>query len=424
MSESMTVNQTGYLALLENNSYLPKKKNLIALQVKQLDAFLQRGFPTRQEELWKYSDTSFLKKQNFTWASKTKITHQRKKLSGIRLVFVNGYLSSELSDLSLLPKGVTLCSLAEKTATTNGTLPTEFDAKRYPFAALNTALMTDGFYLSIPDNCVVDETIHCLFLSSKQNNFLVCPRNVIVAGANSQITLIEEYANKGAENYFTNTVTEIFAENNATLFYYKIQDESLTATHIANMFVSQKKDSVIKSFCIDRGSCFTRENIAVDLLASGAECYLHGFYKLTQDKQHIDNHILVNHLSQHGTSHMLYKGTLDKKSHAVFNGKVFVHKDAQKTIAMQGNHNLLLSGDSEIDTKPELEIYADDVKCAHGATVGQLDAESLFYLRARGIDKIQAKLLLTQAFADDVLEVISHSDIKDYIQQIAGHYAE
>lgn len=424
MSDAVILDPSIFPALCAENPYLPKKPELQVLQAQQLQAFLQRGFPTRREELWKYTDMSFLGKQEFVWADKQAVPLTKSIEAGIRFVFVNGYFSTELSDISLLPPDVILSPLSQKMAENNVEFMTEFDAQRYPFAALNTALMTDGFYLFIPQNVIIAETIHCLFLSSQQQHFITCPRNMIVASANSKVTLIEEYRSEAEEHYFTNAVTQIFAEENAKVDYYKIQSESINATHMATVFVNQRQDSSVQSFCLDTGARLAREDMMVSLLERGAECGLNGFYKLTNDKQHIDNHILVDHFSAHGNSSMFYKGTVDKKAHAVFNGKVYVHKQAQKITALQSNHNLLLSADAEVDTKPELEIYADDVKCSHGATVGQLNTDALFYLQARGINKEDATLLLVHAFADDVMKTIASPQIKHYIQQRAGHYVE
>lgn len=406
------------------NPYLPKQPELQNLQDQQLQAFLQRGFPTRREEHWKYTDTSFLGKQEWQWAHNKTLVSGVPAVSRIRFVFVNGYFSQELSDIKLLPDNVVLTSFTQKISQNNMEFITEFDAQKYPFAALNTALTTDGFYLCVPANTVISEPIHCLFVSSEQNHFITSPRNMIILGRNSQATLIEEYYSNDTISYFTNSVTQVFAEENAQLQHYKIQAESENATHVATFLVNQKQDSCINRFCLDVGSRLAREDVVISLAEAGAACHLRGFYKLTEDKQHVDNHLLVDHLAANGNSSMAYKGTIDKKARAVFNGKVYVHPNAQKITALQSNHNLLLSTDAEVDTKPELEIYADDVKCSHGATVGQLNSDALFYLQARGISKEDAALLLIHAFADDIMKQISQPQIKQYIQQRAGHYAE
>lgn len=429
MSEVVMINASSIATLYANNIPLSEKIWLRTLQAKQLAAFMQRGFPTKREELWKYTDTSALDKQEFHSASlPTQIkTYYNLSTQHLRIVFVNGHFAANLSDLNGLPKDVILCPLSHALQTHESLvqpyLSQEFDATRHPFASLNTALMTDGIFLSIPKNISVAAPIHCIFINTQQNNILTCPRNIIVANANSNVTFIEEYQGD-ADNYFTNVVTTLHAEDNAHIHYHKIQTENVTATHISNLVVKQKQNSVVKSFYLDTGSRLAREDVLVTQPERGAECHLNGFYHLTHNGQHLDNHLHVDHIATHCTSRMVYKGILDKKSRAVFNGKVYVHKDAQQINAHQANHNLLMSKDAEINTKPELEIYADDVKCTHGATVGQLNAESLFYLQARGIDKPQAMAMLTQAFADDVMNEIENLEIRNYIELRAGRHVE
>lgn len=424
MSDVAILNQV-FATLQEGDVYLPKKSWLSELQRKQLAEFMQRGFPSRSEEQWKYSDTSFLAKREFIRALPKNIKNENKLENSIRLVFVNGYFSADLSDVRLLPKNVLLCSLNQALQEYEALvkpLLTAYDAKKYPFASLNTAYLTDGLFLSIPNDTVISASIHCQYISTQQNDMLICPRNIICAGVNSQATFIEEYSSESAESYFTNAVTSIHAQENAQIAHYKIQAEQLDALHIANLFIMQNKNSVVKSFNLSIGSRFAREDIQVAVQERGAECQLNGLYNLTHNGQHIDNHLHVDHSAERGTSSMLYKGILDKKSRAVFNGKVYVHQNAQHINAQQYNHNLLLSQDSEIDTKPELEIYADDVKCTHGATVGQLDNESLFYLKARGINHEDAMALLTRAFAAEVINKIDNSTIRHYVETRAGQH--
>jgi Fe-S cluster assembly protein SufD len=418
--------------LFEQNNYLPHLVWLRDLQKAQLAAFSERHFPTRREERWKYTDVSFVAKKFqenlFSWSEAKKLHDIEIKVSPsqIRLVFVNGYFSQALSQLDLLANEIILLPLSQALKTheelIKSILTQPHDVNQHPFAGLNTALMTDGLFLFVPENAVVTQPIHCLFINT-DNNTLTAPRNIIVAEANSAVTLIEEYI--GKENlYFTNTLTEIVAGRNAKINHYKIQHESMQAAHMANVFIDNAEDSLVKNFSLSRGAHLHREDINATVGKRGAECQLHGFYYLTEDNQHVDYHLHVDHSAAHGISKMSYKGILNKKSHAVFNGKVHVHKDAKHISAHQANHNLLLSTTAAIDTKPELEIYADDVKCTHGATVGQLDLESLFYLRSRGIAKEEAMELLTQAFAVDVFDAIEDLSIKAYILQQADFYHE
>ncbi|HVY53849.1 MAG TPA: SufD family Fe-S cluster assembly protein, partial [Gammaproteobacteria bacterium] len=356
------------------HSQLPDIRWLRDLQINQLEAFHARGFPTRNEEIWKYTDMLALSQQKFTCATFTDLATSVDAFIDkeiIKLVFVNGYYNPNLSDLSLLPQSIELSTISKALVTHEQIMQmflTDIDTKRYPFASLNTALMTDGMYLSLPKNCSVKTPIHCVFINTHQQEFFTCPRNIIHVGENSEATIIEEYITLDADNYLTCPVTHLYAEDNARINYYKNQAEAFGAYHVANIFIKQEQDSVIKCFSLDTGSRLAREDIHAVLQAPRAECQLHGFYHVTQDTQLIDNHVYIDHAANHGSSNMLYKGILNKKSKAVFNGKVFVKKDTEQNAARQANHNLLLSNDAEVNSKPELEIYAEDVKCTHGAT--------------------------------------------------------
>ncbi len=307
--------------------------------------------------------------------------------ASITLVFFNGVYSEQASDTQLLPKN-----------------------------SVQFAAQTNGITLSIPKNCELTAPVHLLFLNT-ENNLRTTVHNTVLAAANSQCVLVEEHVADNAEQYAAQITTELHAEDNAKLHYYKIQHENITATHHANIHIQQQQDSCVRAFLLTLGSREARDELRVKLLARGAECHLRGLYQLQQDKQDVQHHVHVDHLASLTTSAMLFKGILDKQSRAAFIGKVFVHQDAQQINAHQANHNLLLSKTAEVTTKPELEIYADDVKCTHGATVGQLDQESLFYLRSRGIDEKTAFHMLTQAFADEVMNHIEHPAIKAYVQQ-------
>ncbi len=397
------------------------------LQQQQGEAFLQRGIPSRREEHWKYTDVSFLAQQTFNKSVALKKPHtidlpNLKDVASIRIVLVNGHMVEALSDLKLLPKEVVLSSLKQMLLTPNDLLQQHCNKaanlQRYPFAALNMALMEDGIFLSVPKNCQVTAPIHLVYLNTLANNYVSCPRNIIVAGENSEVVILEEHLSEQAQDYFVNMVTDISAASYARIHYYKIQNESLHATHIAQTFVEQKDHSVLNMCTLSLGAKLAREDIFVKLTERGAESSVNGFYALHHDHQHIDNHIQIDHIAPLGTSNMIYKGTVDKKARAVFNGKIHVHPDAQKTQSHQKNHNLLLSPDAAVDTKPELEIYADDVKCAHGDTVGQLDQDILFYLRSRGLDEKSAIQLLIHAYSAEVFEKIAHPAIKQRMNAI------
>jgi Fe-S cluster assembly protein SufD len=391
------------------------------VQTKHMQEFLLRGFPTKREEMWKYTNVSRADFSSIVTPclSRGPVNKKAFNITGPRDKHGVTMEGSHRTNAD----GIIFCSIIEALKNHEELikpyLSREANAKRYPFAALSAALMTDGYFLYIPKNAVLTTPIHQLF---SQQTGTSHSRNIIVAGESSQAVLVEEYSSTDSQEYFTNTFTQIHLEENAKLHCYKIQDEGKQATHISNVIVEQKRNSVFNHFKLDVGGTLVREDVHVLLRETGAECFLNGLYYLQEDKQHIDNHLYVDHLAPQGNSQMHYKGILQNKSRAVFNGKVFVEKDAQKTNSNQSNHNLLLSKDAEIDAKPELEIYADDVKCAHGATVGQLDAEALFFLRSRGIEKQEAEILLTHAFAEDVFRKIEHADMLQYIQErVAQH---
>jgi Fe-S cluster assembly protein SufD len=400
------------------------------LQAVQGQAFLERGIPSRREEFWKYTDVSFLGKRNFNLASQ-KINPEEfaefadlqriKNSANIFIVLVNGNFVEKLSDTRHLPHEVKLCSMSEalknQVDLIRPYLSDMANVDRHPFLSLNLALMHDGVFLYIPKNMSVPVPIHLLYINT-ENNSVTNPRNLIIADENSEATLLEDYSTPHTANYFTNVVTTIHTASHARINYHKIQDESSEATHIADTFINQKKSSTVKYTALATGSRLARENIFVALNETGAECSVNGFYNLNHDNQHIDNHIQIDHAAPHGTSDMMYKGILDKNSHGVFNGKIYVHPGAQKTLSRQANHNLLLSADAAIDTKPEFEIYADDVKCSHGDTVGQLQTESLFYLRSRGIDRHTALKLLAYAFAADVMKRINNPAIAQRMNKL------
>jgi Fe-S cluster assembly protein SufD len=398
---------------------------LRTLQLQEKKSFLQMGLPQRRDERWKYSDVLFLEKEKYHNASALSDTQSSankfaRLANSISIVFVNGHYSVALSDTTLLPDNIVLCSMQEALTSHSEQIKTYLTstAEATAFTSLNTALLTDGIYLNVPAHETITAPIHLIYLNTSQTNFINSPRHLFILGVHAKATILEEHHAQQSENYFTNIVTDIEAGANADLSYYKIQNDSINATHISQINVQQKKDSTVSIFQLALGAHFAREDVLVDLTETGAASNVNGFYYLNNDNQHIDHHIQIDHKATHGSSDMLYKGILDKKSHGVFNGKIMVHKDAQKTRSEQANHNLLLSKNAMIDTKPELEIYADDVKCSHGNTVGQLDSDALFYLRARGIDQLTALKLLNYAFAEDVMNKVTHPAIRAYMNNL------
>lgn len=299
--------------------------------------------------------------------------------NAVRLVFVNGKLSTELSDTHF-PSGM---------------------------------IFSEGS-LRITKNSSLALPIHLLFVNTETHEM---PYSIHLE-ENASVSLIEEHDSPAS--HAITMKTEIQMEKNSRLNFYKIQ----TSNASTNLLIHQQRESVVNLFSLANGATFARDQITINLNEKEAECHLRGFYSLHQDGQAVEHHLQVNHHAEHGKSSMVYKGILDKKSRATFNGKVYIHPKAQRIQASQANHNLLLSPLAEVSTKPELEIYADDVKCTHGATVGQLDQEALFYLCSRGIEKATAMQLLLNAFAEDVMNDIKNPLIKDYIQKQVNHHVE
>jgi Fe-S cluster assembly protein SufD len=407
----------------QKNSVFNQHPNFLAWQAEKLESFLTQGFPSRHQENWKYTDVSLIKNEMFTLLDHGDVGMSPAVPYIIKnsysFVFIDGYFSKALSNFSDLPKTVVIKNIASTADDEKDFLLTQW--KNCPdtsiFSTLNAALLTDGFYLVVPENVTLEKPIHVLYLNTGENeNQMNHPRNFISLGENSKVTLFEEYVGLGNNLYFNNVVNQITIQKNATLNHYKLQRENSRAFHMADTQFSQEKNSVMNSYHVDIGARLSRNNIQCHLKEEYAVCQLLGFYH-TKNKQHIDNHTRIDHRVPHGSSRQIYYGIADGESHAVFNGKVLVHPHAQKTAAYQSNKNLLLSKTAEVDTKPELEIYADDVKCSHGATISQLDEEALFYLQTRGINQADANHLLTCAFANTILDQFPEAAIAESIKQ-------
>ncbi|MCI0460506.1 MAG: Fe-S cluster assembly protein SufD, partial [Gemmataceae bacterium] len=325
-----------------------------------------------------------------------------------------------LSATGAPPAGVTVGSLADVLARRRDLVEPHLGRlARYetrPFVALNTAFLHDGAFVHVPRGAVVREPIHLIFLATPTNEPAVSyPRTLIVAEGNCQCTLAQSYAGLGEGTYFTNAVTEVETGPNAFIDHYKIQREGPSAFHLETLQVRLGRASNFSSHALTLGGKWARNESGALLADEGCECTLNGLY-LAGGTQHVDNRTVIDHAKPHCSSHELYKGILDGKAHAVFNGKIYVRQDAQKTDAKQTNQTLLLSEDAVINTKPQLEIFADDVKCTHGATIGQLSADALFYLRSRGIGSEAARALLTYAFANDVVERIKFDPLRRQLE--------
>lgn len=392
-------------------------------------AFLKQGVPDRKNEYWKYDDLGFLAHQQFSAApipdeeSLIDVMHQHRLRSGdgILLVMVNGHFMPFLSDLIKLPMGITVCSINQALQTHADCIENYFpeltDVNKYPFAALNAAQFTDGLFLKMDDNVQLKSPLHLLSLNIGKNNFMASCRNLILMGKDSECILVEEYFSSVEQMYFMNIATTMHLANNAKLQHYKLQQENNKAVHIANHSIHQQQDSYYSHLNVSCGAQFSRDDLVIRLNETGAKCNTGGFYYSRNNAQTIDNHVDITHAAKHSQSEMLYKGILDNQSRAIFNGRLHVEKDAQQILAYQGNHNLLLSRQAEVYSKPELEIYADDVKCKHGATTGQLDQDALFYLRSRGIPERESMKILLEGFAEEILDRITHPGIRSRVQE-------
>ncbi len=394
-----------------------------------INNFSKLNFPSTYEEEWRYTNLSPLFKQNFTLAhGKLHLTSNQIKnflfdgLKGSLLVFVNGFYDEQLSQIDSLPKGAVVCNLEQAFEDYSDVIEKHFgkyaDHSNHVFTALNSAFTKEGAFIFIPDGKIAEYPVHILFIADSGNDkLLIQPRNLIVAGKNSQVSIIEHYVSMNNGTYFTNNVTEIVAEENAVIDHVRVQEESKQAFHIAGMEVNQERTSNFTSHFISLGAEIARNDFNARFNDEGGECTLNGLY-LIGGNQLFDAHTMIDHAKPHCNSHEHYKGILDDKSRGVFNGKVMVRKDAQKTNAFQENNNIILSTEALVNTKPQLEIFADDVKCSHGATIGQLDMDSMFYLKTRGIGEETAKAILIHAFASDVVQSIKIEPIKEYLERI------
>jgi Fe-S cluster assembly protein SufD len=396
-----------------------------------LNNFKESGFPTQKNEEWKYTDVGPISETDFEPltafdASKYDVNSIKnflfKDLDDHRLVFVNGHFADNLSTRETLSDKVQVSTIADAIKSNDIDVLTYLGqyarAEDDPFTALNTAFILNGTFIKVASGVIIDKPIHILFLSAAADQpVLHQPRNLIIVGEHSQISVIESYAPIDSQKYFTNVVTEIILKEQAVLEHFKIQTESQDAFHIGTIQVHQARSSNYKSHVYSFGGRVARNNINTTLDGEGIENTLNGLY-IGNQNQVIDNHTTINHARPNCNSIELYKGILDDNARGVFNGKIFVRQDAQKTNAIQANNCILLSDNAAIDTKPQLEIFADDVRCTHGATVGQLDEDAFFYMRARGIEKTTARNLLIHAFAADVFDRIEVDPIREKILDI------
>ena len=396
-----------------------------------LASFAEQGFPTLADEDWRFTNVAPIAKLNLQPAAPVAVNGAESKvitdsvfaaLPGHRLVFVNGYFSAKLSSLKPLTGGARVenlsAALAKDSALIEKHLGKYATTQNNAFAALNQALFADGAFIHAPAGVEIAEPIQLIYISSVKNSGeAISPRNLVIAEANSKLTVVESYLSTGESAYLTNAVTELVAGDNARVEHVKLQDEAAGAYHIATIAGEFGRASNVNVHSFALGAKISRNNIRTKLAGEGLECILNGLY-LTRDEQLADHHMIVEHAQPHCASHEYFNGILDDKSKGVFHGRILVREIAQKTDAKQTNKNLLLSDDATADTKPQLEIYADDVKCTHGATIGQLNAESIFYLRSRGMSLDTAKQMLIHAFAGEIIERIQCAPARAVIDKL------
>jgi Fe-S cluster assembly protein SufD len=375
--------------------------------------FVELGFPDTHHEEWRFTNVAPIARTKFAAGRKGAVDTKLAR-GPIQVVFANGHL---LTRPESLPAGLQVGGIADDPAVIQSHLGKHAAFSENAFVALNTAMIADGALVRVARGAVIEEPIEIFYLTSGgAQPTAVHPRALMLVGADARCTIVERYQGAGEGVYFSNAVTEIVVGERAAVDHYKVQLETVNAFHIATLHATIGRSASFASHSISLGGALVR-NDANATLSEGSEATVNGLY-IVNGTQHIDNHTMIDHAMPHGTSHELYKGILDGKAHAVFNGKIIVRKDAQKTDSKQTNKNLVLSDDAVVDTKPELQIFADDVRCTHGATIGQLDSEAMFYLQSRGIGKGEARSLLTYAFAQDVVDRIKVQSLRDSLERI------
>ena len=394
--------------------------------------FETKGFPTKKDEAWKYTSLKGLQKIDFSIFPKHETTLEYKdvkkyflhEIDTYKIVFVDGVYSSYLSETTHDGVDVCLMSSAFSKPMFKQVIEVYFNkaaSKDESLTSLNTAFSKEGAYIYIPKNKMPKKPIQILHLATGNEAALMLqPRNLIVAEDNAEVQIIERHQSLTGNEVFTNSVTEIFAGKDAIVDYYKVQNDEPTASLVDNTYISQKDSSVVRVHTFSLGGKLIRNNLNFYQNGERIDSTLKGI-TILGDKQHVDHHTLVHHAQPNCESHQDYKGIFGDSSTGVFNGKIIVDKIAQKTDAFQQNNNILLSDKSTINSKPQLEIFADDVKCSHGCTIGQLDEEALFYLRSRGIPKKEAKALMMYAFANNVLESVRIPELKARINKIIAN---
>ena len=406
-------------------------RNLPWLRKLREDAFArfaEVGFPTTHDEDWRFTNVAPIARTQFHLPDKKfaqlipGLDSWKIEGSAVRLVFLNGRFAPDLSRATALPKGAVAGSLREQAEGNSDLLKTHLakytDIQRDPFCALNSAFMEDGAYVHVRRGSILDAPIHLLFVSSSNHVALMYhPRNLLIFEDQSQGTVVEEYVSLDGGTMLSNSVTELVAGEDANVSHYLVEREHRETFNVSTLTIRQGRSANVSSHSLLLGGGLVRNNVHPVLAGEGGECLINGLF-VGNGRQHLDNFMHVEHAKPHCSSRQFYNGILDDQAHGVFHGRIVVHKDAQKTDAKQTNRNLLLSDDAQIDTKPQLEIYADDVKCTHGATIGQIDENALFYLRSRGVDESAARQLLLLAFASECVERMKSGPAQAYAEQL------
>ena len=411
----------------EMNSGLSRLfKNVRLNALEELRVF---RFPTTKDEEWRFTNVRSLLNKSFKPAVKKdgNIIDSEKFLGKYLigdfdynlLVFENGFINNQFTKIEDLPEGAFIGSLSDAAKQIPEVVSEYFnksEKEQDAFEVLNKAYVSDGLFVYLPKNKSLDRPVQVLQIAGGNEKLMVSPRNIIVAEENSEATIIVNYAGASKSEYFNNSVTQIFGKESSRLTYVEIQSEDEKAFQIGHTLVNLNDDAVFNHFEFTLSGKLVRNNLSAKLSGENIESHYYGFY-IGKNSQHIDNHTFIDHVKPNCFSNEIYKGILNDKSKAVFGGKILVDKDSQKTNAFQSNKTILLSDEARIDTKPQLEIYADDVKCTHGATVGQLDEEALFYIVSRGISKDEARSMLINAFANDILNPIKIDALKNNLTE-------
>ncbi len=402
-----------------------EKDGLYSRREEAFDHFKKNGFPKFKDEEWKHTDVSFFSKEVFALPGVSKISFDPSVFplpsDAIRIVFLNGEFSKRDSSLMGLPADAVVCSMPEARMEHPELVERYFSKNSFienGFSALNAALALDGLFVYFPTKCECNIPIYVFQVSGGfQSKTIVQTRNLIIADGSSNFSLVEISISADESPVFINSVSEVIVAANAQVDHYALKNINHKSIQIDTVSANQQADSRFSSYSFTLDGKLVRNNLNIKLEGKNGHAEMYGLF-LSNAQDHFDNHTMVDHAVPHCLSNQLYKGIADENSSAVFNGKIIVRKDAQKTNAFQSNKNLLLSEGASMNSKPQLEIFADDVKCSHGATTGQLDSESLFYLRSRGIGESQARRMLVSAFAQDVVEKVSPEPLKNYLKKL------